>query len=85
MAKSRVKWLMKGFAELRTAPGVLKVLNENAEAMAQAAGEGYVPRPAYRTGGRGRGRASVSAMTYAACRDNAKNHTLTRVLRQRRG
>jgi len=79
--KVRFKWKMSGFKALREDPALAPILNEKARAMAAAAGDGYEAKSAETTGGRGRLRAAVIAASYAAQRDNAKNHTLTRVIR----
>lgn len=81
MAKPRMKWNIKAFAEIRNAPGVLDDLQNRADAIASAAGEGYESRPAEAGKGRkGRGRAAVITADFDAVRDNAKNQTLLRSL-----
>ena len=81
MAKPKIKWNIPAFAELRNAPGVLDDLQERADAIANAAGEGYESRPAEAgKGKRGRGRAAVLTADFNAVRDNAKNQTLLRSL-----
>lgn len=81
MAKPRIKWNIRAFAELRNEPGVLNDLQERAEAIADAAGEGYESRPAEAGEGKqGRGRAAVLTGTADARADNAKNQTLLRSL-----
>lgn len=77
MAKTRIKWRLPGFRELRLEPGVIADLEERAEAIAAAAGDGY---EASAMAGKNRGRASVITADYAAMRDNAKNQTLLRSL-----
>lgn len=77
MAKTRIKWRVAGFRELRLEPGVIADLEERAEAVAAAAGDGY---EASAMAGKNRGRASVITADYAAMRDNAKNQTLLRSL-----
>lgn len=77
MAKTRIKWNVKAFRELRLEPGVIADLGERAEAVASAAGPGY---EASTFEGKNRGRASVITADYAAMRDNARNQTLLRSL-----
>ena len=65
-AKTRIKWNIKGFAELRNDPGVLADLDRRASAIASEAGEGFEARPA-RPGTKGRaprGRASVGTNSF---------------------
>lgn len=77
MAKSRIKWRVAGFRELRLEPGVIDDLGERADRIAAAAGAGYEPSTFE---GRNRGRASVITADFDARRDNAKNQTLLRSL-----
>lgn len=77
MAKTRIKWNLPAFRELRLEPGVINDLEERAEAIAAAAGDGY---EASAMAGKNRGRASVITADYAAMRDNARNQTLLRSL-----
>lgn len=81
-AKTRVKivWRKGAFAELRTLPGVMKEIDDTTKRMAQRAGKGYEAKPAEKTRGRVRGRGAVVTGNFEAIRDNAKNHTLTRIL-----
>ena len=82
-SKTQIKivWRKGAFAELRTLPGVMKEIDDTTKRMAQRAGKDYEAKPAEKTRGRGRGRGAVVA-TGGAVRDNAKNHTLARVLAQ---
>lgn len=81
MRKPKIKWNLPAFAQLRNEPGVLNDLEERAEAIAAAAGDGYESRPAEAgKGKKGRGRAAVLTGNAAARRDNAKNQTLLRSL-----
>lgn len=84
-ARTRVKvaWKRGAFAELRTSPGVMAQVDRTAQAMADRAGPGYEAKPAKKTGGRVRGRAAVIPTTHDAIRDQAKNHTLERVVTQK--
>lgn len=77
MAKSRIKWNIAGFRQLRLEPGVIADLGERGDRIADAAGSGY---EASTYEGRNRGRASVITADYDAIRDNAKNQTLLRSL-----
>lgn len=81
MAKPRIKWNLSAFAEIRNAPGVLDDLQDRADAIANAAGDGYESRPAEAgTGKKGRGRAAVVTGTADARVDNARNQTLLKSL-----
>lgn len=73
MAKSRIKWNLPAFRELRLEPGVIADLGERADAIAAAAGPGY---EASTFEGKNRGRASVITGDAASRRDNARNQTL---------
>lgn len=79
MAKRmRIKWNLKGFRDLRNAPGVLADLDRRANKIAEAAGEGFEARPA-KPGTRGsapRGRASVGTYTFEGNRRQAKSNVL---------
>ncbi len=75
-----IKWNMAGFRELRTDPKVMADLNRRAEAVAAAAGDGFEAEPAYRTGGRVRGRAAVVSITNQAAAAEARNHVLLKAL-----
>ena len=77
---SNVKLNMKAFAEIRTAPKVMKMLDDIAEATASRAGEGFRAEPAKATGGRVRGRAAVITVTADAMRAQAKNRALERAI-----
>lgn len=76
----RLKFNQKAFAEIRTAPKVMAMLDEIAEQTADRAGDGFEARPAAETGGKVRGRAAVITTTHEAMRDQAKSHTLQRSL-----
>lgn len=80
MSRLKVTFWKGSFAELRTLPAVMQVLNDKAEAIAEAAGRGYEAMHAEKTGGRVRGRAAVVPTTPAAVRDAAKNGTLQRAM-----
>ena len=81
MAKSKIKWRIEGFSEIRNAPGVLDDLQQRADAIADEAGDGYESRPAETGEGRkSRGRAAVLTGTAEARYDNARNQTLLRSL-----
>ena len=73
----RIKWNIKGFEELRRAPGVAADIDSRAARVAAAAGDGYESSP-YR--GSGRHRASVMTKTPKAMVNNAKHNTLLRAL-----
>lgn len=77
-AKTRIKWNIKGFAELRNDPGVLNDLTRRANAIASEAGEGFEARPA-RPGTKGRaprGRASVGTSSFEGRLRQAKSNVL---------
>lgn len=74
---ARIKWRLKGFEELRRAPGVRADLKTRAERIAAAAGEGYEP---FVTEGKSRSRGAVVTTTNAAKRDSARNNSLIRSL-----
>ena len=74
---TRIKWNVKAFRELRLESGVIADLEDRAERVAAAAGDGY---EASAMAGKNRGRASVVTGDYAAMRDNAKHQTLLRSL-----
>lgn len=79
MARTRIKWRRAGFPELRNEPGVLEDLQTRADAIADAAGDGYESRPAEPgEGKKGRARAAVLTGTAEARVDNARNQTLLR-------
>lgn len=80
MAKVRIEWNHGVFAEIRTLPGVMGILNGHAERIAATAGEGFEARPATATGGRVRGRASVLTATPRAMVVQARDHVLERSL-----
>lgn len=74
-----------GFAAARMQPAVLSWIDDETNKLAQAAGAGYETRPAYATGGKGRGRGVVVTGTFESILDNARNQTLMRVLGGGRG
>lgn len=80
MAKARIVWNMAGFAAIRTSGEAMGLLNQHAQRIAAAAGEGFEAKPAQATGGRIRGRAAVVTTTYEAMRRQAKDHVLERSL-----
>jgi hypothetical protein len=78
---ARIKWHMRGFVQLRNAPGVVADLQARAQRIAEAAGEGVATRPAETHYGRqGRARAAVVTETYDAMRSQAKDSTLSRAI-----
>ena len=82
MAKSKVtlKFNTKGFQEIRTSPGTMKMLNSLATSTANRAGDGFEAKPADVTGGRVRGRAAVVAVTTEAMRSEARDHALLKAI-----
>lgn len=82
MARTRVtvKLNESAFREIRTAPKVMKMLNDIAAKTAARAGDGFEARSAEVTGGQVRGRAAVVTTTVKAMRAEARDHTLVRAL-----
>jgi len=82
MAKSKGHWSPPpgGFnavmKEIRSLPGMMAALDKEAAGIAARAGAGFEARPSRVTGGRGRGRAEVVAVTQAAQDAEARDHTL---------
>ena len=76
MAKKRLKFNRAAFNALRTAPGVEADLTARAEAMAEAAGDGFEMLPAEKS--RKRAHRVVAATTVEAAAKNAKENTLLR-------
>lgn len=74
----KIKFNLKAFDQLRTAPGVDADVARRAERVAAAAGDGYEVLPAQQ--GRKRARRLVAPVTRAAKRDNETNNTLIRAL-----
>lgn len=74
---AKLRWRIKGFRELRLAPGVIEDLGRRADAVRADAGDGYESSTFE---GRNRGRASVITVTADAMRDNARNQSLLRAL-----
>lgn len=79
MAKMKIKWTRGGFDRLRADPAVVADLNDRAERIAAAAGEGFVAHPAEtvrRKEGGTRSRAAVSTTDVRSMVRNAREHTL---------
>lgn len=76
MAKPRIKWNSGVFAEIRSLPTVMGILDGHAERIARNAGDGFEANPAQVTGGRRRGRASVGAISRKARKRQAEQHVL---------
>lgn len=72
----RMAWRLEGFREVRESPGVLSEIDRLAGGIAQRAGEGFEATPAAPSGGRGRGRAVVMAVTHEARKREALEHPL---------
>ena len=80
MAKRvKIAWKRGVFREIRTLPEAMAMIAEKGQEWASAAGDGYEASPARVTGGRGRGRVSVKAVTTSARRREARDHNLLRV------
>lgn len=80
MARFRFKRSDGGFAELRTRPAAMGMLNDAAAHIAALAGDGFEVRPAEVTGGRIRGRASVFTATPRAMVVQARDHVLEKLV-----
>lgn len=76
--KTRIKFNVKGFRELRTSPAVQADIRRRAERVAAAAGEGVEVLPV-RTP-RNRARALVGPVTSEAARRTARDNSLIRAL-----
>ena len=79
----KIKWKQGAFAEIRTLPDVMGLLDDHAESVATTANSGlgeygYKAMPAAPTGGRVRGRAAVVTTTIEAMVHEARNHELAR-------
>lgn len=70
----RIKWNLKGFDELRTAPGVRADLNRRAEALAAACGDGFEALPELNL--HTRAHRVVAATTVKAARQDRKRNIL---------
>lgn len=77
MAKSKIKWRVKGFEEVRRLPGVKAELSQIAESMADSLGDGFVAEVGE---GKTRSRAAVIAASTRARRRNARDNTILREL-----
>ncbi|MCL2089847.1 MAG: hypothetical protein FWH11_01245 [Micrococcales bacterium] len=80
MGNIRIEWNMAGFRELRTAPGVMALLEEWGQKIASRAGDGFVALPAEVARGRGRGRVAVVTATWRAWVAQARDHVLERAV-----
>lgn len=82
MGSFQFKWVVSEFEAIRRLPGVEAELDRRAEAIAEAAGDGYEWSG---SDGKSRSRAGVYPTTFKAIRDNAKNNTLLKALDAGRG
>ena len=80
MAKVKIKWKPGVFAEIRTMPAVMSMVDGMADDIARAAGEGFESSPATKTGGKVRGRAAVITVTNRARKRNARDQVLLKSL-----
>lgn len=91
MAGAKVVYKPDAFAEIRTSPAALAAVQKLADDIARKAnqsleildgsnGDGYVATTAEVTGGRRRARAAVITGDFSAIVDEARNHTLERLL-----
>ena len=81
MGKTRFKFSVKGFEQVRRSPAAAKLLESKVDAAAAAAGDGYVGSVVQGVGRGTLGRAIGTVFTddFKAVRDNAKHNTLVRV------
>lgn len=77
MARTRVKFRLRAFEEIRRSPDVVNELERRARAISLRAGDGY---EASVQQGRTRARASVITTTAEARLENARRNTLLRAL-----
>lgn len=82
MARTRIRFRFAAFEELRREPGVVADLQRRTNAVAAAAGAGYLPSVQQ---GDTRARGSVITATSEARLDNARHNTLLRALDAGRG
>lgn len=82
MARSKVtlKFRQAGFAEIRTSPKAMALVNDAINETARRAGPGHIAYPAKATGGRVRGRGAVATASRDAEVNQARNHTLEKAL-----
>lgn len=86
MASVKVKHRIKGYYELRSAPGVQSDLEARGRAVQKGCGEGYEMSSSQgKRKPQGRWRVAVFTRTRHAMRDNMKNNTLLRNLDKARG
>ena len=80
MARSRIRLVFRrdAFRELRTSAAVVADVTARAEAVAEAAGDGFEVLPVQAP--RNRARALVATTTYEAMKRNAEENTLLRAL-----
>lgn len=74
----RIAYNLAAFRELRTSPAVWADIMRRAQAVADAAGEGYEAKEMAQS--KTRARAIVYPETYEAAVDNSENQTLLRAL-----
>jgi len=85
MGSPRIDWDMGGFREVRSRPETQAAVAALAAQVASSAGDGYETRPVEVSGGRGRAREAVLTATYAARKNEARNHTLAGMASGSRG
>ena len=85
--KTRIKWNLRGFEQLRHAPGVMSDLDRRASRIAEAAGPGFTRRQASpgTKGRRRRARASVGTSSWASRAEQSRSNVLQRALNAGRG
>ena len=91
--KMRVKWNLRGWSDLRHAPGVMSDLDARASRIAAAAGPGFTrrqaspgsPSKAKKRPARTRARASVGTASWQARIEQSKSNVLQRALNAGRG
>lgn len=77
MARTRWTWNIREFEQIRRSPAMMSKLSRASSSIRSSCGAGYTSSTAQ---GRTRARAVVSAYTYDARRDNARNNTLLKRL-----
>lgn len=76
MATPRIEWNLKAFRQLRTDPAIVADMEERANRIAAAAGDGHEVSVGV-TGGRGRAKATVVTATAEAMRAESEDMRLT--------
>ena len=81
--RTKIKWNLKGFEEIRTSPKVVAHLEERAQSVAAAAGPGFEAKPVEIIPGARQGaraRIAVTTTDVESTVRNSRDHTLVRAL-----